>query len=887
MITYISALKRFFKPVSIKQKLMAIIMAVSLIGLGTVGASILINEFINLNKMQKVDLQVLADIVAETTSGYLLFKDNAGAYISLSAIRSKTQIVRAVLYDKNQQVFVTYLRDSGDSGISYDQLKKESVSSNTFYVVKAITIDNELVGYLYLESDDSLIKGFVIDSIIGLVFILVLGSLIAYILALKLQNIISNPIEHLTKTALKITQKQDYSLRAEKESDDEIGVLTDEFNKMLRKLEKRNTKLIESENKFREVVEQSKDALYIMGEKGEFVDVNDAACKALGYKRSELLKMGVSDVDGVYNDRVEIGNLLKRLSKEKHIIVESVHYRKNQESFPVEISLGYVSFEERQLILASVRDITERKLVQESLRQTNELLEVKVNERTQELNAINKALENAKKKAEAASDAKSLFLANMSHEIRTPMNAVIGFTDLLSSSDLNGQQAEYVKSIQSGSRNLLSLINDILDLSRIEAGKIKINFDKVFVRYLLKDIYQVFSVSAKEKGLLLSLSVDDAVPEVIKSDEIRLRQILFNLLNNAIKFTRKGEINISAEYKKVQGNDVGFIMVLKVKDTGIGVPKSDQENIFKIFEQQDNQNTREFGGAGLGLAISTRLADKLGAEISLDSEVGKGSAFSLLLHNPEIVENNTQMNEPSLSGDVLFKSAKILVVDDVELNRELICEYLANQPLKLLVANDGRQAIDLVNSEKPDLVLMDIRMPNMNGIEATEIIKQSLESSNIPVIALTASVVDCGKADDKRTLFDMVLNKPLNKKTLMNALTKFIETDGAEDSNENQTNYTNMYRDEIKRANSFIVEDLFKYRQPLEKAKNRGSFSGLDKLLEELHEVAVKSEMKGLDNMLEKLKDANQMFDVEEAQKIISKILAGINELEETSSNRP
>jgi len=886
MITYISALKSFFKPVSIKQKLMAIIMAVSLIGLGTVGASILINEFINLNKMQKVDLQVLADIVAETTSGYLLFKDNAGAFISLSAIRSKTQIVRAILYDKNQQVFVAYLRDSGDSGISYDQLKKESASSNTFYVVKEIAIDNELVGYLYLESDDTLIKGFVIDSIIGMVFILVLGSLIAYFLALKLQNIISKPIEHLTKTALKITQKQNYSLRAEKESDDEIGILTDEFNKMLRKLEKRNTKLIESENKFREVVEQSKDALYIIGEKGEFVDVNDAACKALGYKRSELLKMGVPDVDGVYNDKVEMANLLKRLSKEKHIIVESVHFRKNKESYPVEISLGYVSFEKRQLILASVRDITERKLVQESLRQTNELLEVKVNERTRELNTINKALVNAKKKAEAASDAKSLFLANMSHEIRTPMNAVIGFTDLLSSSNLSGQQAEYVKSIQSGSRNLLSLINDILDLSRIEAGKIKINYDKVYVRYLLKDIYQVFSVSAREKGLLLNLNIDDAVPEVINSDEVRLRQILFNLLNNAIKFTRKGEINISAEYKKVPGNDLGFTMILKIKDTGIGVPKSDQKNIFKIFEQQDNQNTREFGGAGLGLAISTRLADKLGAEISLDSEVGKGSTFSLLLHNPEIAEDNTLMSEPSLSGDVLFKSAKILVVDDVELNRELICEYLANQPLNLIVANDGEQAIDLVNSEKPDLVLMDIRMPNMNGIEATEIIKQSPESANMPVIALTASVVDCGKADDKRSLFDMVLNKPLNKKTLISALTKFIETDNAEDKNENQAIYTDMYRDEIKRANSYIVKDLFKYRQPLEKAKNRGSFSGLDKLLEELHEVAVKSEMKGLDNMLEKLKDANQMFDVEEAQKIISKILAGINELEEASSNK-
>lgn len=540
----ITLIKRLLKPRTIKQKLMVIIMAVSLIGLGTVGSSILLNEFINLNKMQKIDLQVLADIVAETSSVYLVFNDDEGATISLAALRSKKQIIRAVLYDEKRKVFVVHSRDGVAGDVEFSQLEKEKNTSGIFSVIKEVLVDDELIGFLYLESDDSLIKEFVINSIIGLVFIVIIGGLIAYVLASKLQKIISEPIEHLTETALKITKQQDYNLRAEKESNDEIGILTDGFNEMLVQLQKRNNELIESENKFREVVEQSTDALYILGKDSKFIDVNNAACSSLGYKRNELLNMTVAQIDSGYRDKEKLDKLLSKLEKERHIIVESEHCKKNNVSFPVEISLGYVSIEGNELILASVRDITERKQAQKSLQQANDLLEAKVNERTKELKKINDALEVSKEKAEAANYSKSLFLANMSHEIRTPMNAVIGFTDLLAISDLNKKQAGYVESIQSGSRNLLSLINDILDLSKIEAGKMDIKFDHVYIKQLLNDIYQVFSVSAKEKGLDLNLYIDDSVPQGIMSDEIRLRQILFNLLNNAIKFTRKGEVNI-------------------------------------------------------------------------------------------------------------------------------------------------------------------------------------------------------------------------------------------------------------------------------------------------------------------------------------------------------
>ncbi|MCW9047068.1 MAG: PAS domain S-box protein, partial [Gammaproteobacteria bacterium] len=490
-------------------------MAVSLIGLGTVGSSIILNEFINLNKMQKIDLQVLADIVAETSSVYLVFNDEEGASISLAALKSKKQIIRAALYDKNNEIFEEYTRDDVAGDVEFNQIRKENNTSGIFSVLKEILVDDERVGYIYLESDDTLIKEFVINSVTGLMFIVIIGGLIAYVLASKLQRIISEPIEHLTLTALKITKQQDYNLRAEKESNDEIGILTDGFNEMLVQLQKRNSKLIESENKFREVVEQSTDALYIIDEDLKFIDVNNAACSSLGYKRNELLNMTISQIDSGCRDKKSIEMVLARLKKERHIIVESVHYKKNNDSFPVEISFGYVNIEGNELILASARDITDRKQAQKSLQQANEFLEAKVNERTKELKEINEALEVSKEKAEAANYSKSLFLANMSHEIRTPMNAVIGFTDLLATSDLNKKQVEYVESIKSGSRNLLSLINDILDLSKIEAGKMSINFDRVYIKQMLKDIYQVFSMSAKEKGLELNLYIDDSVPQGI------------------------------------------------------------------------------------------------------------------------------------------------------------------------------------------------------------------------------------------------------------------------------------------------------------------------------------------------------------------------------------
>ncbi len=881
--THTNAIVRLFVSMSIKKKLMVIIMSVSLIGFATLGSSILINEFVSLNKIQRTDLRVMADIVAETSSGFLVFNDAKGAEISLASLRAKKQITRAIIFDKNKKTFVIHSRDTEEKEANYNSIINiKTTRTGVFYVWKDIVVDEELAGYLYLESDGSLISEFIRSSIVGLLFIMSAAVLIAYMLASRLQKIISEPIEHLTQTASEITKHQNYGLRAEKESEDEIGVLTDEFNKMLTQLEVRNKELIESENKFREVVEQSVDSLFIINSEWDFVDVNYAACQSLGYEREELLKLNMTDVDNKYNEIKKLEPFFETLKTDNHLAIDAEHVKKDGVTFPVEVRLGLVNIDGNTFVLASARDITERKLAQEKLQQANDMLEAKVSERTRELRHANIELSDAKEKAEAANHAKSLFLANMSHEIRTPMNAVIGFTDVLASSGLSDKQMQYVKSIQSGSRNLLSLINDILDLSKIEAGKMKIQYAEVYIKYLLEDIQQVFSISAKEKGLTLELLIDSSVPPAIMSDELRLRQILFNLVNNAIKFTSKGGVKIIVEYKIENPDEMYFSLVINVTDTGIGIPVSDQKIIFNTFEQQDNQNTREFGGAGLGLAISTRLAEKLNSEIKVQSEKGKGSCFKLLMHSPELVTNLQEEKYFSKSEDINFNPATILIVDDVEMNRELIREYLSSQPFRFLQALDGKQAIEVIKKEIPDVVLMDIRMPVMNGIEATQIIKRNSALSGVPIVAVTASVVEDKKADKKRSLFDAVLYKPLNKMALKKVLSEVIPVKRCIDNDFSAVDSLLRFSQEVERASKEFYENISEFRPVLENAKNRGSFGGIEQLLDELCDLSIKFDMNEFETMFERIRSANNIFDIEESQKLISSVLSGIQTLQET-----
>lgn len=865
---------------SIKNKLMLIIMSVSLIGLLTVGSSILIREVIVLQEIQERDLEVLAKMVMDNTSAYLAFDDANGAAMALASLKAKKQITRAVLFDRQGQLFVVYPQALHDALASSDIEQYQQSEKTAFLVREEVRVDGELMGYLLLESDDSLIDEFITGAISGLILILSVGALIAYLLASRLQKIISGPVEHLTQTASDISSQNNYTLRAEKESEDEIGILTDAFNNMLTQLEARNNELTESQARFREVIEQSVDALFIFTCDGGLVDVNHQACDSLQLSREDLLQMQVHEFDCQYNTADALQQLLQQLVTQGGLSVETEYRKSSGEITPVEVNYGYLNIEGEKLVLASARDITERKLAQHKLEQANDLLEAKVSERTRTLKNVNAALSEAKEKAEAANQAKSQFLANMSHEIRTPMNAVVGFTDVLANSGLNEQQMGYVKSIQSGSRNLLSLINDILDLSKIEAGKMNIDVDKVYVWQLLHDLRDIYQISAQEKGLQLELQIDETVPHVVFSDELRLRQILFNLLSNAVKFTHQGKITIACSYAPEQADDLFSSLKISIADTGIGIAEEFQSTIFDIFVQQDNQSTREFGGAGLGLAISSRLAEKLDAKLSVSSKKGQGSCFELLLKTPEVIIVDDSSHRETSVKQIRFKPARLLVVDDLDVNRTLIVEYLQSQPFEILHASNGEEAARQARQEKPDLILMDVRMPVMTGIEATKIIKADDETSSIPVIAVTASVVEDKRADKKRGVFDFVLYKPLSSEKLRQALSHFLQVDSVTRVTKDDVPQDDFLSNELATADTAFVEKLVSYRTVMEMARNRGSFASMDVLLNDLCELGEAYEMPKFREIISDLSKANKVFDVEQSQKLLAALLAAMQSSE-------
>ncbi|MDP5018041.1 MAG: ATP-binding protein, partial [Dolichospermum sp.] len=396
--------------------------------------------------------------------------------------------------------------------------------------------------------------------------------------------------------------------------------------------------------------------------------------------------------------------------------------------------------------------------------------------RREELTLKNSALEQAKQQAETANRAKSEFLANMSHEIRTPMNAILGFADLLKSVVIEDRSRFYVDAIAASGKTLLRLINDILDLSKIEAGKLELYYEPVNLRSLIQEIIHIFKPLSTEKELNLCCHISETVPNAIYIDQIRLRQILFNVVGNALKFTEQGYIQIflRAQTYFIE-NEENIWLEIAIKDTGIGIDSQEQQSIFEAFVQSYGQSNRKYGGTGLGLAITRKLINMMGGMVTIQSTLGEGSIFTFVF--PQVLPATVVKEITSSRQDDNFNQflpSKILVVDDIESNRELIRGYFEKTHHFLIFAENGEEAINLTKLHHPHLILLDLRMPRMDGKEALKYLKQDQNTQDIPIIILTASSQQEEQFELEK-ICQGFLRKPVSRQQLVSELKKHLK----------------------------------------------------------------------------------------------------------------
>ena len=728
----------------------------------------------------KQRLTTLADVIGKQSTAALAFNDRRAAEACLTPLRELPDVLSAAIYSWDNSLFAGYSRSSKPDDVPPTALREEGyrLANGRLTVTRHIRLDGDVVGTVYIEATVPPLPVHLVRMASIFIFVMLPSFLLALFFSMRLQEVISNPILHLVRTAKAISTEKNYSLRAVKESDDELGTLIDSFNEMLGQIQARDRKLMEhrehledvvaartaelasarertaeERNLLRTVIDHIPDKVWVKDTEGRILISNPAHWRALGVA-DESEAIGKTHFDFLP------GKLAAKSRTTDLQILESgspmIDFEESA-SFP---ELGQRWMQTSQVPLRDSRgrtiglvginrDITERKQTEEELR-------------------------HAKLAAEEASRSKSEFLANMSHEIRTPMNAILGMTELTLETDLTPEQRDYLAMVKSSADSLLTVINDILDYSKVEAGRMDFDCVDFGVRGLLAETMKSLSVRAGQKDLELAFAVSPEVPDYLQSDPTRLRQVLVNLVGNAIKFTEHGEVIVQVEL--VSRSQAAAELHFTVSDSGIGIPPEKQKIIFDTFTQADSSTTRRYGGTGLGLPISLRLVEMMGGRLWVDSKLGKGSVFHFT-GKFQLAKGAPAENR--LADQSVLTGMTVLVVDDNPSNRHILAETLTRWGMKPIAADCARQGYGaLLEASKAGssipLLVIDAQMPEIDGFELVELIRKDPSLSRPTIMMLTSGSQKGDAARCRELGISTYLVKPVVEAELHDAILRAL-----------------------------------------------------------------------------------------------------------------
>jgi len=579
--------------------------------------------------------------------------------------------------------------------------------------------------------------------------------------SLFLARSIAAPLALLARTAEKIAAGE-LTSRAHVGSYDEVGVLADKFNLMTSKLQDTLEGLRRSEEDYRGIYANAVEGIWRVDLEGRVLSANPAMARILGYDSPQELMASATNIgEQMYVDKGNRARFLPELFERGSVAGRDVlFYRKDGQQIWLSASSRAVRDDAGRPIYieAFVTDISQRKHAEEELRKHGDKLEEQVRERTVELTA-------AKERAEVASQAKSVFLASMSHEVRTPLNAVLGYAEILRREPgLSERQTAGLTTIMRSGGHLMLLINDMLDLAKVETGKLGLDREALHVSDFLRVVADIARIQAEKNGLSFSVLAARDLPAAVSADEKRLRQVLLNLLGNAVKFTDQGQVALAV--RRVGAGAATVRLCFEVRDSGIGLEADQLERIFDPFEQVCDAPRRS-GGTGLGLAISRQLVRLMGSDIQVESRPGAGSRFWFELSLPLLAAGAAEpAAQPEVTG-YEGRRRRVLVVDDVPDNRAMLADMLEPLGFDIGHATDGLQALQQVQQTDHDLVLMDIMMPVMDGLEATRRIRQSTAGRQLRIIAISANA---SSSDGERCMAagaNAFIAKPIDRNQLL------------------------------------------------------------------------------------------------------------------------